>query len=259
MKLSPSAVRLLTLLTIMLTLLTAACSSSADSWSQIERRGQLRVGVDPSYPPFESLVDDQLVGIDIELMRAIGEELGMPIAFDVIAYDGLYDALLTKRVDLLASALIIDQARTRDFRYSAPYFNAGQVLVTPAASEISRFDAVTADMPLAVEVGAAGHLYASEQHPPLDIIPYPSADDALHAVTNGEAAAALTDSISARLFVADNAAVRIADDAVTVEPYALVTRSDDALLLTHIDNALEKLTQNGTLDAIIQHAIDSED
>ena len=96
--------------------------------AEIRQRGVLRVGLDASFPPFESLDEDgQVVGLDADIARAIADDLGVEVQFVNIGFDGLYDALLIKRVDVLLSGLPVDPYRTGDVAYSANYFNAGQV------------------------------------------------------------------------------------------------------------------------------------
>jgi ABC-type amino acid transport substrate-binding protein len=112
------------------------CATADDSWERVQTAGVLRVGLDPTYPPFE--VDDgsgNLVGLDVDLAKAIADDLGLEVQFVYFGYDGLYDALATEQVDVLISALVIIPERTRDFSYSEPYFNAGEILIVPANNE----------------------------------------------------------------------------------------------------------------------------
>lgn len=200
----------------------------------------MRVGLDPSFPPFETLENDQLVGIDVDLANAIGDELGLDVHFDIIGYDGLHDALLTGRVDVLASALIIDETRTKEFAYSEPYFNAGQLLVTRSEQPISEFQSQT----IAVELGAAGHVVASQlqqQSPSLTIATYTTPMDTLQAVLNGNADAAISDSTTVLLFTAAQSGLAIDDAPLTVDPYALVVRAEDAVFLKKLDEALDQV------------------
>ena len=225
-----------------------ACGSSADSWERIEREGVLRVGLDPTYPPFENLVEGELVGLDVDLMRAVGAELGIDVHFDVIGYDGLYDALLTGRVDALASALIIDTTRSKEFAYTEPYFNAGQLLVIPINSNATG-EVDLQGQTVAVELGAEGHVMAT-QWDGVEIVTLDSAETALNAVLDGTAAATITDAVSARLFVSQYASLKIAPDPLSVEPFAFVTRREDSELLRRLNQALETLAENGELDRI---------
>lgn len=237
----------------------AACQSQNDAWTRIQRSGVLRVGIDPTYPPFAVATDNDLWGFDVDLMRAIAAAYDLEPQFIYFGYDGLYDALTTEQVDVLASALVVQPERTRDFAYSQPYFDAGQVLIVPTASPIAAPDDL-ADHVLAVELGAQGHVLATtwqRRLPNLTIAPYRSVGEALDAAANGSADAALVDSISGRLYLQQTPHLVRLSPPVESEPYALVVRADDALLLTRLNAALQDLQRSGALDEITRRWLDS--
>ena len=229
------------------------CSNSADTYPQIEQRGTLRIGLDPTYPPFENLDDGGLSGIDVDLGNAIAAELGLTASFDYISYDGLYDALLTNRVDVLLSALIIDETRTKEYAYSEPYFNAGQVAVYRTGSAIqtnSQLDGAT----VAVELGAEGHVIAT-QLPNVTIQTYNTPDEALAALLNAPANDPphflITDAISGQIAQSANPQLALLPEPLSVEPFAAVMRIEDETLQTKVNQALNSLQQSGTLDSLI--------
>ncbi|MCA9936902.1 MAG: amino acid ABC transporter substrate-binding protein, partial [Anaerolineales bacterium] len=139
----------------------SGCIQQNDTWQRLQDgRTPLRVGVDPTYPPFAVADSSDVWGLDIDLARAISEELGVPVQFTYFGFDGLYDALLTEQVDVLISALVVDVGRTGDFAYSDPYFNAGEVLVVRAdGSEVGGWRDLNGRT-LAVELGSQGHMEA---------------------------------------------------------------------------------------------------
>jgi ABC-type amino acid transport substrate-binding protein len=93
--------------------------------------GLLRVGVDPSYPPFASIDSaGQLQGLEIALAQALADELAVHVHYVVLGYDGLYDALATDRADVLVSALVVNPAFSAAVRYTTPYYDAGLRLVS---------------------------------------------------------------------------------------------------------------------------------
>jgi ABC-type amino acid transport substrate-binding protein len=124
-----------------------ACTRPDDTWDRLRETGVLRVGMDASFPPFETIAPDgTLVGFDVDLARELARRLGPALSeaegsvaegIEVqfvanLPYDGLYDALAVGRVDVVISALVVNPARMADFAYSIPYFDAGQVLVVRA-------------------------------------------------------------------------------------------------------------------------------
>jgi ABC-type amino acid transport substrate-binding protein len=248
--------RLLVIFLILAPTFLAACEKEDESWERIERAGVLRVGLDPTFPPFEEMVDSEVSGLDVDLARALGNELGLEVEFVFFGYDGLYDALATKQVDVLISALVIVPGRMRDFAYSAPYFNAGEILVTTNDSTMEDMTSL-AGKKLAVELGAQGHVEATKwakRLPDLSILPYTSAAEALDAVVAGEADAALVDGVSGRLYLKDKEISNLQrkSEPATVEPYAVVVRIEDETLLDKLDDALLTLTADGELDMLIE-------
>src|SRR3954454_6246660 len=107
----------------------------ADPYLQdIVRRGVLRVGIDPTYPPFDMVANGQVSGYDAELARGIGADLGVRVEFVTLALDTVYDALAAGKVDMLVSALPFVYERQAEVRYSVPYYEAAQVLLLRSGS-----------------------------------------------------------------------------------------------------------------------------
>jgi polar amino acid transport system substrate-binding protein len=248
---------------LLLVLFLPGCREEDDSWTRIQQSGVLRVGLDPTYPPFEMADGIPLEGFDVDLARAVAADLGLTAEFTHFGYDGLYDALHTEQVDVLISGLVVFPERTRDFAYSESYFNAGQMLIAPEAAnrDVPALTTIQSlnNHTLAVELGAEGHVLATtweRQLPELTIMPYNSPDEALTAVVSGEADAVLIDSISGRLFLKNRAANELTTNfsltAITEEPFAFVTRIEDRELLEMLNESLRRLKENGTLQTIDQ-------
>ncbi len=211
------------------------------------------MGLDPTYPPFEVADENGARGLDVDLAQALAADLGVEAEFVYFGFDGLYDALATEQVDVLLSALVIAPERSRDFAFSTPYFNAGQVLIVPAGNEKIGEMADLSGRTLAVELGALGHVEAAawaKRLPDLTVRPYTTSDEALAAVLANEADATLVDAISGRLYLKEQPQLKIVQE-VTVEPFALVVRIEDEQLLTQLNTSLENLRQSGELEAII--------
>jgi ABC-type amino acid transport substrate-binding protein len=239
-------------------LAVVSCQEKSGTWERVKESGILRVGLDPTYPPFEVADDGGVTGLDVDLAHALAAELGLRAEFVYFGYDGLYDALATKQVDVLLSALVIMPERRRDFDYSEPYFNAGEILVIPSTEETVREMGNLDGRRLAVELGAQGHVEATQwakRLGNLQILPYSGAAEALDAVAGGTADAALVDSISGRLYLQEQAPgqqqLQRLPNPVTVEPYAIITRIEDEMLLVKINEALLSLTRSGQLEQII--------
>lgn len=212
---------------------------------------ELRVGVDPSNPPFAAFDGNgELFGAETDLARELGTRLGVPVRFVTLGYDGLYDALKADQVDALIAGLTIDLTRLEDVHYSQPYFNVGLMLVSDAG--LTRME----DMPghsLAYEFGSEADTEARtwlRRILPFETRPYETTGDALDAVRLGDADAALVDAVSARLYLRNYPAWNASLNAVTDNLYAIATQSRRPEISVVISEALQAMTDDGTLDAL---------
>ncbi len=242
---------------------------------QVQATGELRVGLDASFPPFESLdAAGNVVGFDADLARIIAAELGAEPVFVNVGFDGLYDALWADRVDVIISGVPYDPRRTQDVNYSQPYFNAGQVLVVRADDTAFTQNGAGSPMPvesipnrsagipmpalsgrvIAVEWGSLADMEArrlNETTEGIQTLPQPTAQDALSALVTGQADAAIADAVSVYQFIGERGEeVRIAE-VLTDEPYVIATRVKSRRLAQAIDDALANLRASGALDELM--------
>jgi polar amino acid transport system substrate-binding protein len=216
--------------------------------------GELRVGLDASFPPFESLdAEGRVIGFDPDLAHAISETLGANPVFVNVGFDGLYDALLAGRVDVVISGLPYDPRWTRDVIYSQPYFNAGQLLVVRADDAPGAGIQSLAGQTVAVEWGSLADMEArrlKQVAEGMETLAQPTAQDALTALVAGQARAAIADAVSVHQFIGNHdSEVRIVE-ALTDEPYVIATRIKSRRLAQAINDALTGLQESGTLDAL---------
>lgn len=225
-----------------------------ETWDWLQQTGTLRVGMDASYPPFETLDGaGNVVGLDVDLAHEIGKQLDLDITIANITYDGLADALISNQVDILISALVSPPQLEGKARLSIPYFNAGDVLVVPNGSPLQTM----ADMEghtLAVEYGSSGDVEARKWErrlSNLEILRYPLADAALGAVLNGETDAALTDGIAARLAVEQHDELAFGE-YITEALFVVVLPKDSPTLEREVNSILAEMLRDGTIEELIQ-------
>ncbi len=213
--------------------------------------GELRIGVDASNPPFAVATADDLWGLEIDLARELAKRIDLPLRFVNLGFDGLYDALKTDQVDALIAGVQIDLTRLNDVHYSQPYFNAGLVLVS------ARGVADMRELPghsLAYEFGSEADSEARRwlrRVLPFETRPYELPEYARDVARLGDADAALVDATSARLYLRDHPDWHADLNQVTDAPYAIATQSRRPEISVAINDALQAIIDDGTLDAIV--------
>jgi len=257
------------LLAMSIVLLLAHCHAAPtdSTWQRIQDIGTIRIGMDANWVPFEYIDGaGQLVGFDVELAQELGQRLDLDMNLVAnLSFDGLYDALTAGRVDAVISAVVVDMGRSADFAFSAPYFEAGQVIVVgPQGSNIEGLENLPGRI-LAVELGSESDSIARRwvrRLSDLSLLHTDSADDALTAVMQDQADAAITDRATALIglkrlgqretipYQMGGSCLHISNEPITDEQYAIVVRRDSQLLLNVINNALSTMRDDGTLEAL---------
>jgi len=221
------------------------------SLARIRESGVLLVGIDPTYPPFESTTDSgDLVGYDVDLAREVAHRLGVTVSFVAVDVGGIHDGLLAHKYDAIISSVPPYPELSKEISFSRPYYNAGQVLVV--RSDANSIEGIQ-DIPsasIAIEVGSTADLEMRslvEKFPNLTVRRLSSPDLALEEVRAGRADAAVVDTISAYEFVGRVGGVKVVGSPITVEPYVVSTRRVDIGLSREIDRIIGELQDDGTL------------
>ena len=183
-------------------LLTRLLAGRDHTWAGMEARGAWRVGLDPSFPPFEMLDEaGEPVGYDVDLAHAIADAWGMDVEIVALGFDSLLDAVAAGKVDSVVSAMPYDPRATRDYAYSSPYFEAGVRLAVREGSPIAGVDDLQGST-VAVEWGSMGDMVGRRlQRDGIDVTlaPYAGPEEAVAALTDDPATdALLIDNVTLR-------------------------------------------------------------
>jgi ABC-type amino acid transport substrate-binding protein len=232
-------------------------SKSDQSLTNLQARGELKVCMDASYPPFEWIPEgapaDHIIGLDVDLARAIAARLAVTTTLVNVGWDGLYDSLLVGKCDAVISALPYDPTHTEEAAFSMSYFNAGPVLLARASETTVTEPKDLAGRTLAVTWGSAGDVEASalqRRLRDLTVRRLPDPAEVLDALRAGEVDAALTDHLAALQAAYASDDVTVVGEPLTDDLYVIAVRRDKDALLTAINDALVALREDGTLDTL---------
>ena len=95
----------------------------------------LKVGSDITYAPFEFMDDKQQpTGFDMELIQALGKDMGYKVNVETASFDGLITALQAGKYDAVISAMTITDDRAKSVTFSDKYFKAVQYIAMKKGS-----------------------------------------------------------------------------------------------------------------------------
>lgn len=233
-------------------------AAGSDSSLGLVTEGKLTIGTSPDFPPFENLENDEYVGLDMDLARALAEKLGLEAEFKNLQFDAIIPAVAAGgQVDLGLSGITIDPERAEQVDFTDSYYidDLSVVAMKDNADVTSDTyaDALNQDgVIIAVQSGTTGESYAQENFPNATTQPYGTATDCFAAMQAGQAVAVVTNKAVAAKMVADSYTdAQVVKEIATGEEYGIAISKDNSALLEAINSALDELTSDGSLDEIV--------
>ncbi|HMP74037.1 MAG TPA: ABC transporter substrate-binding protein [Kiritimatiellia bacterium] len=234
----------------MYALLPSGCASLGP------RAEPLRVGITADYPPLVFRQGGQFVGAEVELARALGEELGRPIQFVNVRWRDQIPALLGGKTDIIMSAMSITEARRVRVAFSEPYLK-NELRVIFRKRDEARFTTTEAfmasDMRVGVVAGTTADSFVQRHGPRLRRTALETRKDAAFFLLRSRRIDAYVDDTLALAWIlAENeASIAYLREPLAEEYIAWAVRPSDQELLQSVNAVLATWEEDGTLDDVI--------
>lgn len=112
---------------------------------------------------------------------------------------------------------------------------------------------------IGVQEGTTGDEYVTDKIEGAKVSRYKKVTDIAMDLKNGKIDAIVLDKMPAQKVVEKNSDLKILDEALTDEAYAIAVRKGDTELLNSINQTLKKIQEDGTYDKLIAKFINGED
>lgn len=246
---------------------TTAAESKEEAKEETKAEAESEAGEDSKvlvmatnaeFPPYEYHDGGAIVGIDVEVAEAIAEKLGMTLEIEDIAFDSIIPELESGKADVGLAGMTVSEDRLKNVDFSDTYTTASQVIIVKNDSDITGPDDLKGKY-IGVQLGTTGDIYASDYEADGSTIErYNKGFEAVQAMQQGKIDAVVIDNEPAKVFVSQNDDIKILDEALTVEEYAIAIKKGNKELLNKVNEALGELKQSGQLQAIIDKYITAE-
>lgn len=234
----------LVLAALMAVTLLASCGAKGKTLAEVQEAGKLIVATSPDFPPFESLEGGEVVGIEVEIMELICEELGIEFELEQINFDAVLTGVQSGKYDCGMSGISVTPKREKNTLFTVPYCLAAQCIVVMADSDI----ASKADLEgkkISVQTGTTAAEFCSGEG--YDLSQYEANQDAKLALTQGKVDAWVVDDLTAAEMCKGDDSVKILDESMTTEPYAFAFAFGSEDLVAEINKIVEKFIDDGTI------------
>ena len=226
-----------------------------------EEKPVLTMGTHATFPPYEFVEDNQIVGIDAEVAAAIADKLGMELEIVDMDFNALVAAVSSHKIDMAMAGMTVTEERLQSVNFSTTYALGVQVVIVKEGSPIQTLEDLSAEgaaYMIGVQEATTGDIYATGEFGEARISKFKNGNEAVSALAAGKVDCVIIDNEPAKAYVEANEGLTILETAYAEEEYAIAIALDNLDLLEKINAALEELIADGTVKGIVDKYIPAE-
>ena len=221
--------------------------------ARIQRDGVVRVGILYNAPPFGLLnIRGLVAGFDADLARSMAELWGVDVEFVQVTRQNAVDMLTSNQVDFLAAAHVRRRSLSPQIEFTQTYYRGSQAILV-RQDDGATVNGHMADRNLGVVIGTSSEeavlRWQARVGLAVNIQTFLTLDQGLVALVNSEIDGLVSNQIQLRRILQPGV-VRILDEALEPEPYAIAIRRQDVSLRNLINQTLQFLAMNGRIAEI---------
>jgi ABC-type amino acid transport substrate-binding protein len=212
----------------------------------------LIVGVDLAPPePLQigDPADESFRGLEVDLLRAVADALGMQLRFRRAAWSGILEELQLGELDLVCSAATVTEALTKKLEFSAPYCEVSLAVVS--RQEDVRNSAADLDgTRIAVRAGTTAAAFIRDRCHPLQTEVFELNSEIYEALLSGRADAAVDDRPIARALARKYGGLRVSPGIAGTESGYAMAFPRGSRLRKEVDEVLRRLERDGFIQKL---------
>lgn len=260
---------IITLVLVLMMSMVTGCSQKAEEPAPAEEaannpeeskrplEGQhLRYAINATFPPFESvqLVNGKtnFIGMDLELVDYLAEQLGFTYEITDMAFAGLVGAIQSDRADFVCSGISPTAERLKNVDFSVSYFYPGIATVSRKDMPLTTLEELKGKK-IVVGFGTTYEMWANDNIEDAEVLAIDGTPAVIQELLNKRGDAAILDANQAAEFVKQNPDLQfdvLEYDKSRENSFAIAFQKDSEL--TEIFNdELNKMLENGEMDKLI--------
>lgn len=220
---------------------------------------KVRIGTEGAYPPFNNLeADGSLVGFDIDIARALCEEMNAECEFITQDWDGIIPALQAGKFDAIIASMSITDERKEKVDFTEKYYNTPPAIAVPKDSKLTgTSDEDLKGVALGAQSSTTHSNYAEEKLPSAELKLYPTPDEYKLDLASGRIDAAIDDVVVLDEWLKsdDGSCCKLLgtltpDPVINGEGAGIAIRKEDTDLKEMFNKAIQAIRANGKYEEI---------
>lgn len=242
----------LALCVIMAAMVFTGCGEKKSALARIKESGELVMLTNAAFPPFEYLSsDNEVAGVDVEIAKAIAEEIGVQLKIVDMDFDGIITSIQSGKGDIGASGITATDERRKSVDFSINYVDAAQLIIVKADNTAINGPEDLDGKKVGAQSGTTGETFLTDETQ-AEVYRFKTAADAAMELSNGKLDAVVVDELPAKQIVATYSGLKVLDVPLTEEQYAIAIAKGSDDLKEVVDKVIAELLESGKIDQWIE-------
>jgi len=211
-------------------------------------QSKLIVGTEAGFAPYEYMEGNEVVGIDMDIAKAIADSMGRELEIKNMAFDGALLAVQNGTIDFVAAGVSVDEERQKVMDFSTDYVNSTEVVVVNKEKPMVASVEDLVGKVVGVQLGNIADFYVEENIETKEIKRYTKFAQAAEDLKNGKIDCIVMDKFPAEDMVASNPELSILDGTLFEDKYAIAIKKGNTELLDQINTVIEQLKDEGKIE-----------
>ena len=208
--------------------------------------GTLFIGLDTPYPPFAEGQPPNASGFDVEVLNAIGENIGLEVEFQDTGFQTIFRDVAAGQFDTAGAASTITAGREKVVDFTDPYYLSSSALLVPEGSDIASVDDLSGAI-VGTQDGTIQEEFANDETDAAEVRGFPEGTNAVTSLLTGQVDAALIDQAVAADLVEKQGGMEIVEEIPGEDLFGFAVAPDNDALREAMNEALATIKQDGTM------------
>jgi ABC-type amino acid transport substrate-binding protein len=220
--------------------------TAGTTMAKLQQKGEITIGVKFDVPPFgfKNPQTGDVEGFDVDVGRAVADELGVKPKFIEAISDNRIPFLKQGTVDLILSTMTINAERDQEIDFSEPYYVARGSILVPKDSSIEGIDDL-AGRRVCTALGSTYEATLREKAPKSERKLVDSYSECFELIQNKAVHAISTDDVILAGMIIQDPNLKLVGQALTIEPYGAGIKEGDKEFQRFVSGVIAKMKSDG--------------
>ncbi len=211
---------------------------------------ELVMATEAGFAPFEYYENNEIVGVDVEIAKAIANKMGKKLVIKDVAFDSIINEVKSGKADIGAAGISYTEERSKQVDFSNDYFTSKIVVIVKYSDDESNFNDLNTKK-IAVQLGSTADTFITKNYKNATITRQKKYLSAIEDLKNNKVDCVVMDELPAKEILEKNSNLKLLNKILSTENYGMVVKKNNTELMNTVNEVIEELKSSGKIDEFV--------